>query len=445
MTTTPSSPNPSDQIDGAAPTLTDASPERRGALAALGYHNFRMLWLGQIVQSEGQWMEQVARGWLIWEMTHDPFVLGLYGALRSLPAFMLALPAGVLSDRFSKVLVIQGAQLSACLMAFIFAVLVQTGTIAVWMVLAFAFLNGTAEIMRMPARQALLSSLVPRGTILNAVAINEVGQYTMRIGGPILAGAVMTAVGDPWMGVVAVFYLRSALYLFAVLVTAMIHLPKNFQPASRSHTMMQNMRETFGYLRSNPLLLAIVLLAVGPAMVGQPYQYLLPIFALEIYGVGPEGLGVLTAAAGAGALLGALLLVALGNVQRMGLVMMGSLFAYGGSLLFFGFTSNFSTALVALLLLGASQAMFQAMRQTLIQLLAKEELRGRVFSVAQLTRGTLSPIGALLAGGIASVLSAPIAMLTLGGFLVSVATGYSIFQGDLRKLSFTAAREAHQE
>src|SRR5262245_1095244 len=96
-----------------------------GPLAALHYRNYRLLWLGQIVQSEGQWMEQVAQGWLIWDLSHDPFVLGLYGATRSLPALAFALPAGIISDRFNRIRVIQTAQIAACLLAITFGLLVQ--------------------------------------------------------------------------------------------------------------------------------------------------------------------------------------------------------------------------------------------------------------------------------------------------------------------------------
>ena len=359
---------------------------------SLRHRDYRFLWLGQVVQSEGQWMEQVARGYLLYEMTHDPFVLGMYGMLRSLPPLALALPAGVLSDRVNRLIMIQSSQISACVMAFMFAVLVQTDVIDVWMILAFGFANGAAEVMRQPSRQALLSNLVPGHDIMNAVAMNEVAQYTMRILGPVLAGMMI----GPF-GVAGVFYVRGCLYLFAVIVTAMIRAPL-VSPQTGNRNMFQSAGDTFGYLKRNPVLLALVLMGVIPAVVGQPYQYLMPVFAIDVFNVGAEGLGVLTASAGVGALAGALLLASLGNIKRMGLILIGSLFSYGGALIFFGMTPVFALALLALLALGASQAMFLAMRQTLVQLLVRDELRGRVFSMVQLTRGTLSPIGSVLAG-----------------------------------------------
>lgn len=404
---------------------------------SLRHRDYRFLWLGQVVQSEGQWMEQVARGLLLWELSHDPFILGLYGMLRSAPAFFLALPAGVLSDRVNRIRLIQAAQLAACIMAFVFAILVQTELITVWMILLFGFANGAAEVMRQPARQALLSNLVPGEDIMNAVAMNEVAQYTMRIIGPVLAGAMI----GPF-GVAGVFYVRGALYLFAVVVTAMIRTPI-LAPRDRSRNAFQNMGDTFVYLKRTPLLLALVLLGVVPAMIGQPYQYLMPIFALEIFQVGAEGLGVLTAAAGVGALLGALLLAGLGNLRRMGMVLIGSLFTYGGALIFFGASPSLALGMSGLLVVGASQALFLAMRQTLVQLLVQDAFRGRVFSMVQLTRGTLSPVGALTAGGLASLYSAPVAIVTLGSIVLAIGIGSGLLLKSLRGLEYSGAIGQH--
>ncbi len=415
-----------------------------GPLAALHYRNYRLLWLGQIVQSEGQWMEQVAQGWLIWDLSHDPFVLGLYGATRSLPALIFALPAGIISDRFNRIRVIQTAQVAACLLALVFGLLVQTNMVAVWIILLFGLLNGTAEVSRMPARQALLSSIVPSQTIMNAVAFNEVGQYTMRIAGPVLAGFIMTAFDDTRTGITLVFYLRAALYLFAVVCTGLIRIPPGAKIVRRG-TVIENIGDTFSYLKQNPLLLAVVFIGIAPAMVGQPYQYLLPIFALEIYHVGPQGLGMLTATAGVGALFGALMLVAMGNVHRMGVLMLAGLATYGAALFVFGSTTNFPLALVALLFVGAAQANFMAMRQSLIQLLVRDELRGRVFSIAQLTRGTLSPVGAVLAGTLADAYSAPVAIMALASFLLAVSTGYATLNKGVRDLDFDMATAARAE
>ena len=411
-------------------------PWWRQLFRSLRHRDFLYLWLGQVVQSEGQWMEQVARGWLLWELCHDPFILGLYGTLRSLPAMVLALPAGVLSDRINRLHLIQGAQMAACIMAFLFGFLVQAQMITVWMVLAFGFANGVAEVMRMPARQALLSNLVPGQDIMNAIALNEVAQYTMRIVGPILAGAMI----GPF-GVAGVFYVRGALYLFAAVVTALIKTPIVARPA-RDRTVFQNVGDTFGYLRQNPVILAVVLMGVVPAMIGQPYQYLMPIFATDIFKVGAEGLGVLTAAAGAGALAGALLLASLSSVQRMGFVLLGSLLSYGGALILFGASPHFAFALLFLLGVGASQAIFMAMRQTLVQLLVRDALRGRVFSIAQLTRGTLSPAGALAAGTLASVFSAPLAIVVLGAVVLGIGFTTMALLKDVRRLELSGAMQA---
>ena len=171
----------------------------------------------------------------------------------------------------------------------------------------------------------------------------------------------------------------------------------------------------------------------------------MPIFATDIFKVGAEGLGVLTAAAGAGALAGALLLASLSSVQRMGFVLLGSLLSYGGALILFGASPHFAFALLFLLAVGASQAIFMAMRQTLVQLLVRDALRGRVFSIAQLTRGTLSPAGALAAGTLASVFSAPLAIVALGSVVLGIGLGTMAFLKNVRRLEFTGAMQARDE
>ncbi|MBI2887330.1 MAG: MFS transporter [Chloroflexi bacterium] len=422
-----------------APTLspTRPAPWWRHLFSSLRHRDFRLLWVGQTLQSEGQWMEQVARGWLLWELSHDPFMLGLYGTLRTVPALALAVPAGILTDRLSRVALIQFSQISACLLAFIFAALVQTHVVAVWMVLAFALLNGTSEVLRMPARQSMVATLVPGRDLLNAVAVNEVAQYTMRIAGPLLAGGIMSAfVDDAFLGVAAVFYVRGLLYLIAVVTTAYIQAPP-MPTQARGRTVAQNLGDTFRYLASNRVLLALAVLGAVPAAFGQPYQHLMPVFALDIFDVGAFGLGVMSAAVGVGALLGSLVLAGMGNIRPMGLVLFFSLAGYGASMILFGLNPWFLASLLLLLLLGASQAGFFAMRQTLTQLIVRDEQRGRVVGVTQLTRGGLSPLGSLQAGALAGILGAPVAVMIMGATLGSIALLSGFLLTAVRRLEYS--------
>ena len=404
--------------------------------SSLRHRDFRYLWIGQTLQSEGQWMEQVARGFLLWELSRDPFLLGLYATLRTLPALLLAVPAGILTDRVSRIALIQLSQVAACLLAFAFAALVHTGLVQVWMILAFAVLNGASEVLRMPARQSMVATLVPGRELLNAVAVNEVAQYTMRIAGPVLAGGLMSLFVDPFVGVAAVFYLRGVLYLVAVFTTAQIKAPPMSQEARR-RTMFQNLGDTLSYLGNNRPLLAMAVLGAVPAAFGQPYQHLMPIFALEIFDVGALGLGVMSSAVGVGALLGSLVLAGLGNIRQMGFVLFGSLATYGASIILFGISSWFIVALILLLAVGASQAFFLAMRQTLTQLLVRDEQRGRVIAVTQLTRGGLSPIGSMQAGILAGIFGAPAAVVVMGATLGTIAFATAFLLPRVRKLEYS--------
>ncbi len=401
---------------------------------SLRHKNFRLLWIGQALQSEGQWMEQVARGWLLWEISQDPFLLGLYGALRQLPHLALGVPSGILADRVSRVALIQFSQVSACILAFVFAALVQFGAMTPWIILAFAVLNGAAETLRGPARQAMVATSVPGNDLLNAVTVNEVAQYTMRLAGPLIAGAVIAAFTDPFMGVAAVFYVRGLLYLAAVVTTAFIQ-PPPMPGQPRQRTIRQNLGDTMRYLSDNRAILALAILGAAPGIFGQPYQHLMPVFA-DIFEVGPFGLGAMSAAVGVGALVGALALAGAGNVGPMGWVLLASLGAYGATIAAFGLSPWFALAMVALLFVGAAQSVFQAVRQTLIQHLVRDEQRGRVMAVNQITRGGLVPVGSVQAGVLAGVIGAPGAVIVLGGMVGLVAVISTLILPGVRRVRY---------
>lgn len=401
---------------------------------SLKHRNFRLLWIGQALQSEGQWMEQVARGWLLWEISQDPFLLGLYGALRMLPHLALGIPAGILADRLSRVALIQFSQISACLLAFVFAALVQFGRMEAWIILSFAVLNGAAETLRGPARQAMVATSVPGNDLLNAVTINEVAQYTMRLAGPLIAGAIIVGFTDPFMGVAAVFYVRGILYFIAVVTTAYIQ-PPAMPSQPRQRTIRQNLGDTVRYLGDNKAILSLAILGAAPGVFGQPYQHLMPVFA-DIFEVGPFGLGAMSSAVGVGALVGALALAGAGTVGPMGWVLLASLGAYGLTIAAFALSPWFSLAMVALLFVGAAQSVFQAVRQTLIQHLVRDEQRGRVMAVNQITRGGLVPVGSVQAGVIAGMLGAPAAVLIMGAMVSVVALIATVILPGVRRVRY---------
>lgn len=382
----------------------------RGILAAFAHRNYRLLWTGTVVTQNGQWMQQIALGWLVLELTDSPAFLGYVGFARGIPMLFFSLPAGVLADRMSRKALMMLSQAAAAVVALVLTALVFLDIIEPWQVIVLSILGGTAMAFVSPVRQALVPSVVPRDNIANAIALNSAGQNATRIVGPSLAGVLIAAVGTA-----ICFLIQTIGFIWALITSYQMDLGKGNDQHRVKAGVVQNVVDGFSYIRSLPILSGLILMAAVPTVIAMPYLQMLPVFARDVLEIGSTGLGMLMAASGAGALSGALLFAAYGSrIRRQGTFMVATAAGFSLCLVFFAFSPWWQLSLVLVALTSGISAGYMAQNNTLIQLMVADEYRGRVMSVYMMTWG-LMPFGTLPMGWLAEALGAPAATAIHGG------------------------------
>jgi MFS transporter, DHA1 family, staphyloferrin A biosynthesis exporter len=381
----------------------EAPPAARGprrwglppAFRSLRHRNYRLLWIGSLVSSSGDWMDQVALNWLVYQLTGSAVALGVLNLCRLAPILVFTLIGGVVADRFERRRLMFSTQAVSMLLALALAVLVSTGLVQFWQVLIIAAGRGVMLSFNYPARQSLISELVPPQDLMNAIALNSATLNLARVLGPAIGGVLIASVG-----VAGAFYVNSASFVAVLWGLALMRFGP--PPERTHHSMLAELRGGVGYLRGQPALRTLIILALVPMVFGMPYMTLLTVFASDVLRVGATGLGLLTACASIGAVAGALSVAAVQEAPRRGRVMLIGLVAFGLALVGFALSSWLWVSVVMLMAVGVSQQIYLATNNTLIQVYSAAEYRGRVLSMMFLNR-SLVPLGTLLAGfGIAA-------------------------------------------
>jgi predicted MFS family arabinose efflux permease len=405
-----------------APTWSTRFP----GLAPFESQAYRYLFLGTALTMTGNFMQMVAQGWLIYDLTDSPTWLGIVSFARGLPMLLLALVAGVIVDRFDRRVVLITAQGLTALIAVILSVLIYTELVQPWHVAVCAFFAGCLFVLIIPSRQALVSATVPRGLLGPAIALMSTGQNSGRVLGPALAGVLIAVVG-----VAMSFAVQAAGFVLALLCAVMLG-PQPPAAASRKISAFQSLLEGVRYVWQDPTVLALTLLQAIPAFLIMPYTQLLPIFARDILHTGPDGLGLLMMANGIGSVLGAVVIVLL-PLRRQGLFLFTSLASFGLLLPLFAASTWLVLSIGIMGLLGVAQAIYLASNTTLVQLAAPDHLRGRVQSVFMMTFG-LMPLGALPQGILADLIGAPVVIASTGLLAFLVVVVFAIRSPAIRRL-----------
>lgn len=400
------------------PASTRVAPARGlfKTFASLRYREYRLLWVGTAVMSAGQWLQQVVLSWLVFEMTGSAFLLGLINGLRMLPFLFTSLIGGVLADRVDRRRLMFWTQAYIMLITLLMGLLFVAGRVQVWHLFAFTFLSGAGWSLTMPVRQSLVPALVPRSELLNAVALSSAAFNITRTVGPAAGGFLLAAIGAG-----GTFFVQAALYAVVLLMIAALRVPAHAAHAGGPGTSAWgSMLEGFRYIRATPAVGTLLLLGLVPMLLGMPYQSLLPIFAADIYGIGPGGLGILIGFAGLGSFLATLAVASAGDFPRKGLVQLLALAALGVTLILYSGITWLPLALVVLAGVGAAQMGYGTLNQTQLQTLTEDSMRGRVQSVHMLNVG-LVPAGSFAAGALASLIGAPATLALMGAATTAIA------------------------
>jgi len=388
---------------------------------------FRIYWLGMFVSLVGTWIQSVAQGWLVFQLTNSAFLLGVVGFLSSIPIFILSLFGGVLADRVNKRNILISTQAAFMFSAFLLGALTQFKFITPAQIMLIALLNGVIMAFDAPARQSIVVELVGKEHLFNAITLNSVAFNSSRIIGPAIAGVLISIIGMS-----GCFYLNGISFLAVII--ALFYIKFDSSGQRKNGTILRDINEGLIFIRGHRLVLALVSLVAAISLFGVSYVILMPVFASHVLGVGIKGLGVLMSSTGLGALAGALGLARLGNFRAKGKFLIWSVFAFAVCLIVFSLTKNYFLSILTLIFVGCSSVVPIALVNTLLQVNVPDEFRGRVMSLFMITFAGITPFGNLISGTLAQSYGVSAALLFCGFACLALFTLINFLFPGLRDL-----------
>jgi MFS family permease len=392
-----------------------------GMFRALQHRNFLLFWSGAFLSNTGTWMQAVAQGWLVLQLSTSPFWLGFDGFMGTAPGLLLTLAGGVFADLMDRRKLLIYTQIVAGLTALTLGILVATGVVQMWMILCLSFVTGCCLAIAGPSYMALVFDLVGREDLANAVALNSTQFQLARVLGPAFAG-----IGFTLFGLAGCFFANALSFVAVVTGLKMVRFdrPKRdddlpVRSMKDKRAFIQDLVEGFHYVGHRPRVSMLLMISAVTSLFGLPYIFMTPVFARDVFHLGATGLALLMGTAGAGALFGALFLAYLGDFRHKGWFVLGGDFAFAVCLICFSLSTRVVVSLVFLFLLGFGIVCSMAVTNTLLQKLVTDEMRGRVMSMFMLSFIGAMPIGSLIAGAASHRFGVQHTLAT-GGLLIAV-------------------------
>ncbi|MGB7951776.1 MAG: MFS transporter [Candidatus Binatia bacterium] len=387
-------------------------------LDALQHRDFRLLWYGQIFSATATWMDQVARGWLIYELTDSAFQLGLVRGVQAIPILLLSPLAGSTADRYSRKMQVLVAQVVDGLLYAAIAVLIFTGEIQPWHVYVSAFGMSIVWTFQQPSRAAMIGDAVPRNQLTNAIGLNSIVFNVARSAGPALAGFLIALFGTG-----SAYAAQAIFYFLATIWTLQLRIGQPSQ--ARSHdgpghkeSLSHSIVEGWKFSWRDEGVRASLLIVVCASLFIIPFMTLLPVFARDILQVGANGQGLLLSVMGIGALLSSVLLASFGDRWPRINLMLGGVALYGLIIVAFAVSPWFQLSLALMGIVGIVHVTSHALAQAVIQTYSPPEFRGRTMSIFHMTHVILLA-GGVIIGALSSIVGASwaAASMSLAGTL----------------------------
>ncbi len=393
----------------------------RRIFKAFQYRDFRLMWFGACMSSVGTWMQIVAQGWLIYRLSHSPFLLALDQFLGGIPIFLFSLIGGVVADRAERRKILLISQYVQMASATILTILVVTGTIHVWHILCLSAVSGLAQAFGGPAYQALIPTLVDREDMPNAIALNSI-QFNMAVTiGPALAGQALSRLGEQWC-----FGLNALSFLAPVISLSLISA--RFLPENTKESMFSSLKQGIQYVRKQNSMEALTLLAFCMTALSMPMRTYIPVFVKDIFHRGPETYGNLLSLMGLGSICGSLIVASLGNIKHKGRFALTMMICLGAAISGFSLSRSLPLSFAMLAMVGATMMFVFATVTSLVQLITTNEMRGRVMSVYNCAFRGGMPMGNLLSGWLVPLFTAPVVLGVNGFLLILVALYFLLIQ-----------------
>jgi len=396
-------------------------PHPRGALArtfsALSYREFRLLWIGAFTSTIGTWMQTVAQGWVVLQMTNSPLLLGVDGFLSTGPMLIFSLFGGALADRIERRKIMLLSQYLQMTFAFVLALLIYFGQVQVWHIFVLSFLTGSAQSFSGPAYISLLPLLVKREDVPNAIAMNSMQFNLARVIGPLLAGIAMSTVGPA-----ACFALNGLSFLAVIIALQFIRTPQ-VTPKEKQGGIVDEMRDGFRFVAQRRTLLTLTFLAFAGTFLGMPIVTFMPVVARAFH-LAAKGYAWMVTTYGLGSVAGALVIAATAHIAKKGKVALHLQLAFACLLVAFAASRSLPLSLVLAFFAGTCIVGVIALYSSLVQLTTSDAMRGRVMSIFMLAFRGGMPLGNLIAGWVAQRWSISTALAVNGSILAVVAVTF---------------------
>jgi MFS family permease len=388
--------------------------------SALRHRNFRLFLAGQFLSLCGTWIQQVAHGWLVLELTDSAFAVGLVTTLGSLPILLFTLYGGVVADRVDRHRFLMLLQSLMLLEALVLGTLVALDRITVEWVMVLAVLFGLLAAFEVPVRQAFTADMVGKEDLMNAIALNSSAFNLARVVGPSIAGVVIASAG-----IAACFFVNAVSYL--AVLAGLLHMEFDpTPPPAEQRDARAALREGFGYVLGNRWPRALALLIAGFSIFGFPFMTMAPVLARDVLGVGAAGYAALIASIGLGAATAAIFIAGWGTRFRKGRMLAWTSVLFGVALLLAAVAHRFAASLVLFTAAGWTMAANGILANTLLQIHAPDHRRGRVMGVYSFLVLGLAPLGSLQAGWVSEHLGVEWSM-GLGGLACALIAGWTVW------------------
>ena len=404
---------------------------------AFTYRDFRVQWFGACTSSIGTWVQIAAQNWMVTSLTGSAFFLGLDSFLQQLPIMLFTLVGGVLADRRDRRRTLLGSQYLQMTTAVTLALLVYFNFVTITYILMLSFITGVAQAFGGPAYQSLVPSLVDKKDLPNAVALNSIQFNIARVIGPLLFAATISIAtrrwGLPEPQAMAICFAVNAVSFLVVINTLMALRVKHIPPTQQK-SMKAELAGGIQYVRQQSVLLALIVLAAATTFLGFAVLTFLPLFARTVFNAGADTYSRLLAFSGAGSVVGALIVAWLGKIPRMGLLSLLVQAVYGLLIVAFALSRTLWLSEALLFLMGSALMIVFSSVTSLVQLIAPNEMRGRVMSIYMLAFRGGMPLGSLASGWAATYLGAPAVLQINGVLLVAVAIYFLVRSHGVREI-----------
>lgn len=370
----------------------------RRLFASLLSRDFRYFFMGAVLSNIGTWVQTVALGWLVYQITKSSFHLGFINFIGSLPVLIFALFAGAIADRLNRKMLVLWTQVILMAFAFVLAALSSLELATVFNIAVISFFSGIAMAFSFPAWQAMISDIVPKKDLLNAIALNSAQFNTARLLGPSVAAVLMGA-----LGIAACFYANAISYL--AVIAALILIRGNFEPhESNGEKILSHALGGIKYAREHRTIAFLLFSMAVLIIFGMPFAVLMPVFAAEILDVGARGMGFLLAANGFGALLGSLNVAYVSSGGKKNGLIGPGLFIFGLALSAFSFSKSYDLSMIMMVISGAAFSTVASSINNALQSSVPNEVRGRVMGIFVWIFLGFMPVGSLIFGSLAELI-----------------------------------------